>query len=101
MSKLHEVVHSKQQHMKLYTLVRTDLSDSDFDDSEDSYTRNSDAYMANWQSGGLKSSRFSSVDSNARNADECFAILHNLEDSLPDSFYSNACLFFWFFFFYL
>ena len=93
MSNLHEVVHSNQQHMKLYRFVRTDLSDSDFDDSEDSYTQNSDAYMANWHSGGLKSSRFSSVDSNARNADACFAIWHNLDDSLPDSFNSNVCFF--------
>ena len=91
MSNLHEVVYSDQQHMKLYRFVRTDLSDSDSDDSEDSYTRNSDAYMANWQSGGLKSSRFSSVSSNVRNADACFTIWQNLEDSLPDSFTSNSC----------
>ena len=34
--------------MKLYRFVRTALSDSDFDGSEDSYTRNADACMANW-----------------------------------------------------
>ena len=45
--------------------VRTVLSDCDSDDSEDSYTRNANAYMANWHS---------SVDSNARNADAYFAI---------------------------
>ena len=89
MSSLHEVVHTSQQHMKLYRFVRTDLSDCDFDDSEDSYTRNSDAYIR--QSGGLKSSRFSSVDSSARNADACFAIRHNLDDTFPDSFNLNAC----------
>ena len=91
MSNLHEVEHSNQQHIKLYRFVRTDLSDADFDDSEDSYTRNSDAYMANWQSGGLKSSRFSSVDSNARNADACHATWQNLDDCLRDSFNSDAC----------
>ena len=48
MSDLHEVVHSNQQHMKWYRFVRTALSDSDFDCSEDSYTRDADAYIANW-----------------------------------------------------
>ena len=82
MSNLHEVVYSGQQHLKLYRFVRTEMSDSDYDDSEDSYTRNADAYMANWHS---------SVDSDARNADACFALRQNLEDSLPDSSNSDAC----------
>ena len=75
MRNLHELVHSNQQHMTLYRFVRTALSDSDYDDSEDSYTRNADAYMAYWHS---------PVGSNARNADACFTIQQNLEDSLPD-----------------
>ena len=48
MRNLHELVHSNQQHMTLYRFVRTALSESDFDGSEDSYTRNADACMANW-----------------------------------------------------
>ena len=48
MNSLHEVAHSNQQHMGLYRFVRTALSDSDSDGSEDSYTRNADACMANW-----------------------------------------------------
>ena len=82
MSNVHEVVYSNQQHMKLYRFVRTVFSVCDFDNSEDSYTRTANAYMANWHS---------PVDSNARNADACFAIWHSLDDSLPDSFNSNAC----------
>ena len=42
------VVYSKQEHMKLYRFIRSDLTDIDFDDSEDSYIRNADACMANW-----------------------------------------------------
>ena len=48
MNNLHEVVYSNQQHIKLYRTVRTALSDSDFDGSEDSYTRSADACTANW-----------------------------------------------------
>ena len=62
--KTFKIVYSNQQRMKVYSLVRTTLTDSDFDDSEDSYVRSTDAYFANG---------------------------HNQEDRLPDSFNSNAC----------
>ena len=62
--KTFNVVYSDQRHMKVYSFVRTTLTDSDFDDSEDSYERNANACFANW---------------------------HNQEDELPDSVNSNAC----------
>ena len=69
--KTFKVVYSDQQHMKMYSFVRNSLppsrlglvTDSDFDDSEDSYERNSNACIAYW---------------------------HNQEDKLPDSENSNA-----------
>ena len=45
---LHEIVYSIQKHLMLYSFMRTASTDSDFDDSEDSYIRNSDARMTNW-----------------------------------------------------
>ena len=44
---LHEIVCSNQKH-QLYSFMRTALTDSDFDDSEGSYIRNSDACMTSW-----------------------------------------------------
>ena len=55
---LHEVVYSGQKHLRSYRFGRTEMSDSDYDDSEDSYERNSNACIAYW---------------------------HNHEDKLPDS----------------
>ena len=43
-----KVGYSDQQHMKVYSFVRITLTDSDFDDSEDSYERNANACFANW-----------------------------------------------------
>ena len=71
--KTFKVVYSDQQHMKMYSFVHNSLppsrlglvTDSDFDDSEDSYERNSNACIAYW---------------------------HNQEDKLPDSVNSNARL---------
>jgi hypothetical protein len=78
---VHEVLYSNQFKMKRYCfknsnacmlkrreqllsdLMRNSLTDSDFDDSEDSYERNSNACIAYW---------------------------HNQEDKLPDSENSNA-----------
>ena len=55
---------SNHKRMKVCTVVRTILPDSDFDDSEDSY---------------------------ARTADACFATWHNQEESSIGSYNSTAC----------
>ena len=103
-----DVVYSNQEHMKVDSFNRSDLADSDFDDSEDSYLRNSDACMANcFNSVGFSllpnvlsqsvhdidhdSDCDDSEDSYERNANACFANWHNQEDKLPDSENSNAC----------
>ena len=57
-----KVVYSGQQHMKVYSFMRSTLIDSDHDCSEDSYERNANACF--WQ---------------------------NQEDRLHDSTNSNAC----------
>ena len=59
-----KLVNSDQQHMKVYTFVRSTLTDSDSDDSEDSCERNANACLASW---------------------------HNQKDQSPDSVNSNAC----------
>ena len=48
LTNLPKVVCSNQQHMQLCRFSLTVLTDSGYDYSEDSYTRNADAYMANW-----------------------------------------------------
>ena len=40
------VVYSNQKHMKMYRFIRGELTESEFNDSEDSYLRNSEACMA-------------------------------------------------------
>ena len=57
-----KVVYSGQQHMKMYSFIRSILTDSEYDDSEDSYERNANACF--WQ---------------------------NQEDKLHDPAISNAC----------
>ena len=44
---LHDVMYSYQKHSKLYEFMKTGVTNSDFDDSEDSYNKNSDACMNN------------------------------------------------------
>ena len=74
---LHENAYSTQKHLKLYSFMRTALTDSDFDDSEGSYIRNSEACMSYWH--------FRGIDSFSSNA--CYSV----NDSLHDSFNSDAC----------
>ena len=47
---LHDLVYSNQERLKLYNFMKTAVTDSDFDDPEDSYSKNSDACMNNMHS---------------------------------------------------
>jgi len=94
---LHEVVYSKQRHLKRYKFLKTVVTDSNFDDSEDFLKKSAE----------FSDEECALISFNLMN-DECMkltkedlCLFENLSarsaswhdnDSLPDSFNSNACL---------
>ena len=86
--KTFNIVYSNQQRMKVYSFVRTTLTDSDFDDSEDSYARNADACFANWHNQEDKCLHVGCDFEFPKSHPGCEGIPLS---RLPDSLNSNAC----------
>ena len=91
---LHDVVYSKHKLLKRYKFMKTVVTDSNFDDSEDSYNKNSDACM-NKTDSDLDDSEDSYLRSSAVFSDEeCVRIRFNrLNDDRMKLTEEELCVF--------